>query len=349
MSLREPFTRGEFYYYEIDRKRLSLETKDKAEALRLFREIKRLYLNGKITRLHAKCTVRLGAFLGEALEWAQDNLAAETYRAWKTNAAVLEGIAGKQAMLDTVTVRHWDKIMSEMRRDGCKNTSINTRLMCLRSMFNKAIEWKYIRLNPFKGIKRAKVERKTPSFISPEDVTPFLASIADLDLRRVIAALIFTGRRQSEILSLTWEDVGLSTGSYTATLHKTKERRAFDIHPTLAAVLDSFPVEARTGRVFTRWRTVTRLSHYIKDVLIASGYGHLHAHDLRHTFASVAILSGNDLKVVQELLGHQNIRSTMVYAHLTPSAVKAGLNKIAAAGVDFRAHIADTPRLKPVK
>ena len=51
MSMREPFQRGGIWYYELDRKRLSLRTKDRAEAMRLFKAIQREYLDGKISRL----------------------------------------------------------------------------------------------------------------------------------------------------------------------------------------------------------------------------------------------------------------------------------------------------------
>lgn len=193
MSLREPFQRDGIWYYEIDRKRLSLKTKDRDKANRLFKAIQKEYLNGSIVKITGDCPRSLKDFTDEVmlLEWQDFDFQAMTYKAW---------------------------------------------------------------------------------------------------------------------------------------MPKAKKAKIFPLHPVLLDVL--MPVRKDIGRIITRWKHTCNASHAVKKALIAAGHGYLHAHDLRHTFASIVIMSGNDLKVAQELLGHGSYKSTLRYAHLTPSAVAAGLARV---------------------
>jgi len=337
MSLRKPFQRGGWWYYELDRKRLSLKTKNRDEALRLFNEIKKLYLAGKLSKMRGECTVSLGSFDDEVQQWAASTQAAETYHVWRNALRKLVSVCGRSMRLDAVGVRHWDKLASRALAEGKKPTSVNVYLAGLRSTFGKAVEWGYIQSNPFRQVKKLKIEKRPPAFIDPSNLGRFLASIQDVHVRRAAAALIFSGRRQGELLALRWEDI--EDTHYWSTIFKTKQRKRFPLHPMFRSVLDSLPREDE--RCFPRWTWVSALSAAIKQALRKAGLGHLRPHDLRHTFASALVIAGQSLRVVQELLAHSDIRSTQIYAHLSEDAMAAALGSLRGCPADFCAHFAD--------
>lgn len=339
MAIRKDgiFQRDGWWYYEIDRKRLSLRTKDKSTAKKRFNAVKEQYLNGKLSRLRGECTVTLGAFDDEVQAWAASTQATETYHVWRNALRKLVAVCGRAIKLDAINVRHWDKLAAQAMSEGKKTISINVYLSGLRSVFGKAVEWGYIQANPFRQVKKLKVEKRAPAYIDPGHVGKFLASIADVHVRRACAALIFSGRRQGELLALRWEDV--EEAHYTATIFKTKQVKRFPLHPMFKSVLDSMP---RTEeRVFPRWTWVNSLSCAIKAALRNAGLGHLRPHDLRHTFASALVIAGQSLRIVQELLAHSDIRSTQIYAHLSEDAMAEALGSFKGCPADFCAQIAD--------
>ena len=86
------------------------------------------------------------------------------------------------------------------------------------------------------------------------------------------------------------------------------------------AVLNS--IGPGEGRVFSRWKHPDVISHIVKKALQDAGYGHMRLHDLRHTFASLQVMAGKDLRTVQELLGHTEQKTTLIYAHLSEDYMK---------------------------
>ena len=69
-----------------------------------------------------------------------------------------------------------------------------------------------------------------------------------------------------------------------------------------------------------------RLNREIRDACTKAGTRQITCHILRHTFASHLVMNGAPLKAVQELMGHADIQTTMHYAHLTPSSLKASID-----------------------
>ncbi len=152
----------------------------------------------------------------------------------------------------------------------------------------------------------------------------------------MVAAALLAGLRKGELYGLRWCDIAFDAGridvhrSYLG-LPKGGKSRHLPLHPHLAAILQRwrnecpateeglvFPVEdRRSGRHRTGRRDETR---DLAELLRAAGC-HVPLkpwHCLRHTFASHFMMAGGNILTLQKLLGHSDLKMTMVYAHLAP-------------------------------
>ena len=160
MSLRPPFKLPgkPSYYYEIDRRRRSLKTSNKEEATRLFNAIKREYLNGRLLHFSGECSVTIGEFADEYLEWAEKVQPMQTYRANKKALGKLIEVEGRILKLNLLTLKAIDRM--RVKNAHYKATSLNVYIRHLKSIFNKPVEWGYLKINPFKGAKQIPEEKK---------------------------------------------------------------------------------------------------------------------------------------------------------------------------------------------
>ena len=214
----------------------------------------------------------------------------------------------------------------------------NRTLDLLRRILNHAIDCGHLQTNPARGIKR-NPRPKLTRFLSCEEIRrlhhtldrhagarPSRARQAD-----IIRLLLLTGCRKSEIRTLRWQDVDGDTLNLADA--KTGPRRVFLNAPARAIVERQkrsgsawvFPSPSSPGRPLSRnlplWYSV-RKEAGIEDVRL---------HDLRHSFASHAVLQGIPLPVVSRLLGHKCPSMTLRYAHVGDRETEAAAERIGAA------------------
>lgn len=255
------------------------------------------------------------------MKWSEAEQPRSTFRANRLALDKLRFYAGDSCQIDRISLKHVDQMAADARLKGLSAASTNNYIRHMRCSLNKAVEWGFLKENPLREAKERRTEKKPPSFMSKEDVGRFLASIEDIDLRRLATAYLCTGRRRSELLNLTWEGVDLERGRYLVKRSKNHLSRWYPLNQMFRAVLLSIDrKERRSGqdrRIFDRWSHGDTLSHLVKKALSRSGMEHMRLHDLRHSFASIQVMQGRTLKEVQELLGHTQMATTMIYAHLS--------------------------------
>ncbi len=238
--------------------------------------------------------------------------------------------------LDRITrasVTRWFDEYSRTAPGGANRT-----LDLLRRILNHAVACGHLQTNPTRGVKRNPRPRLT-RFLSRDEVCclhraldryagarPSRARQAD-----IIRLLLLTGCRKSEIVNLRWQDVDGDTLNLTDA--KTGPRRVF-LNAPARAILERQP---RTGcaYVFPSPTDPKRpLSHNLPlwySVRKEAGIEDVRLHDLRHTFASHAVLRGVPLPVVSRLLGHKQPSMTLRYAHVGDQETEAAAERIGAA------------------
>lgn len=230
--------------------------------------------------------------------------------------------------------------MAELSEKGVSRQTVARKIAALRSFYKFLQRRGRVASNPARVVHTPKLEKKIPSFLTVAMMERLLAApeggtfIGSRD--KAILELIYSaGLRSFELVGLNHEDIDLERRVLRLRGKGMKERinpvgryamtaleeylRFRNAHPDHArfdpeAVFLNFRGQRLTTRSVRRM-----LSHY---AALAGLPGDVSPHTLRHSFATHLLQRGADLRVVQELLGHENISTTQIYTHITASEMQ---------------------------
>ena len=214
----------------------------------------------------------------------------------------------------------------------------NRTLDVLVQIMNHARVHGHIESNPASGIRR-NPRRRLHRFLSRDETRRLHAELDRLVVERparaaqadIIRLLCHTGCRCSEIRTLRWCEVG--TGTLNLADSKTGPRKVY-LNSEAERIIARQP---RTGsdHVFPSscdpTLPVSRSMHLWFTLRKRAGIEDVRLHDLRHTFASYAVMRGVPLPTVAKLLGHRNVSMTLRYAHVSDRETEAAAERIGAA------------------
>lgn len=172
--------------------------------------------------------------------------------------------------------------------------------------------------NPAAQIPRPRRRRTLPRPVSDDDLHHALAQ-ADGHMRVWVTLAAYAGLRVGEIAALESSDVCWPEGLLRV-CGKGGHERMVPMHPQVAAELRRWgvpargPLFARDGRAWTAAMVSRRMSAYLRSVGVDAT-----AHQLRHWFGSSTYRVSRDLRVVQELLGHESPQTTAIYTSWSPA------------------------------
>lgn len=210
----------------------------------------------------------------------------------------------------------------------------NRHLSLISATFRKALEWGRIDRNPAAGIKAFKENNQRQRFLSKEEIGKLFAAMENEKNKTAVAAfklLLMTGTRRQEALSARWSDINLELGQWWLPQTKSGRGRYVTLSEEAKELLLSLPSRTSGGYVFPgriQGKALHNPRRAFDRLLKAAGIEHLRIHDLRHSFASLAVNAGATLYEVQDLLGHSSAQMTQRYAHLADSGRRAAVGKV---------------------
>ena len=246
-----------------------------------------------------------------------------------------------EVRIDRITTAKIEKFISAKQIAGTNITTLKKMLVALNQIMKYAVRHHYLDHNPVLNAEKPKDQRgeNEKEFIrvlTPEQITTLLAKVDSYEFKILFQLALFSGARQSELFGLKWTDIDWQNRqieikrSYNGRRWyppKSKaSRRKIDIGPAMVSELKRwrlkssysgdedliFPDDAGNPLDPT---SVVR--NYFYPALKSAELPRIRFHDLRHTYASLLIDQGENIKYIQSQLGHSTPVTTLsVYAHL---------------------------------
>ena len=230
------------------------------------------------------------------------------------------------------TISHQD-VQSWFRSLHATPSAANRSAPVLSVIMRQAEAWGYRpeNSNPCRGVRRYRQPR-CERFLSFEEYRSLARALARREQDRPLHAaalrlLILTGCRKSEILTLEWRFY--REGNLYLPDSKAGPRTVW-LCTAARELLDALPRSSRwvfpVGGLGAPW---TWLNRFWYEVRAAAGLGDVRLHDMRHSYASMALHSGESIRTVARLLGHENPSTTLKYAHLSDATVRDAIEELA--------------------
>ncbi len=216
-------------------------------------------------------------------------------------------------------------------------------LTVLKSFYDYMLDLELIKVNPCDNIKAPKMPKKLPKFLTMDEVDKLLdISLKEpLDYRNkaMLELLYATGMRISELLDLNLANINIIDESVKV-MGKGSKERIIPISGICITYLNMYINEYRnyilkdrvSDYLFVNYngKRMSRQGFFkiLKQICEKSGIDkEISPHILRHSFATHLLNNGADLRIIQELLGHENISTTEIYSHVSHEKVKEDYKK----------------------
>ena len=245
-----------------------------------------------------------------------------------------------QIRINRITTAILEKYISQRQQEGMNILTLRKVLVSLGQILSYAVRHKYIDHNPLRDAERPRSRGNDGDqfkirILSPDEIQSLINATDSQKFRTLFMFAIMSGCRQGEILGLKWTDIDwinnqvhvqrtYNMGRWFQPKTKTSNRKV-DLGPVMMKELKLwriaclpteldlvFPNEAGQPMDHNNFN-----SRCFRRALKTSGIGKMRFHHLRHTYASLLIEQGENLKYIQTQLGHSSPSVTLnVYAHL---------------------------------
>ncbi|MHA6251043.1 site-specific tyrosine recombinase XerD [Oceanobacillus sp. CAU 1775] len=249
-------------------------------------------------------------------------------------------------MAKTKQITNWNAVKRQdilnflytLKDNGKSTATISRHISSIRSFHQFLIRDQIVTQDASMHIEKPKKDRTLPDILSMQEVDKLLniQTITPLDYRTkaMLELLYATGLRVTEMTTLKTADLHLMMG-FVQCFGKGSKERIVPLGETAKTALEDYlnygrpqlVKQQQTDTLFVNQhgRTLTRQGFWkiLKKATLEAGITkNITPHTLRHSFATHLLENGADLRIVQEMLGHEDISTTQIYTHVTKSRLK---------------------------
>jgi len=267
------------------------------------------------------------------IEMFIEALSAEKGRGKNTLMAYASDLHHAQDSIGDLLKANSDDVQNYLSHLPDKPSSVARKASALRTFYKFLMLEKIITKNPTSNLELPKRGRTLPKYLSPEEIELLISSAGDIKnsvrLRCMIELLYASGLRVSELCELP---LSANLGDKLLIHGKGAKERLVPMHEAAQDALhkwlnmrgdiDSkyvFPTNSATGHI-----TRDGFFKILKKCAVLSGIepNRVSPHVLRHSFASHLLAGGANLRVIQTMLGHEDISTTQIYTHVLPEKLR---------------------------
>lgn len=275
-------------------------------------------------------------------ELAEQHIAhAKTYQRswWSTEGLIRKHLLPRwgRLRLDEIHPKDISSWLAEKAAE-LKPASVEKLRCVLGKGFQLALEWQLpgVVRNPVRSVPKRAFDGRRQRYLTAEEARRLLEAAGQStnpQLRPILHLLLLTGARRSELLNAEWKDIDLERRSWLIPVTKNGRSRRVPLSEAAVTIFESLPkykdcpfalANPETKKPYTSLKRAFATAKKRAKILDFT------IHDCRHTMASFAVAGGTDLYVLSKLLGHAQITSTQIYAHVRPDLMMAAAESGAA-------------------
>ena len=227
---------------------------------------------------------------------------------------------------NTESVGEFSSYLKHLNKNKYSKTSINRKITSIRTFLSWAVDNNYFNQNQIKIVNNLKVEKKLPNVLTASYINRLLdnlpeSSEKDIRDKAILELMYSSGLRVSEVSNLTSNSINknnsirvLGKGSKERVLPMTK-RAYLSTKKYIETSRPKFENDKSKNYLFLGVRGGQLSDREIRRIVkFRTG---TFPHSIRHTFATHLLEGGADLRIVQELLGHNDPSTTQIYTHVS--------------------------------
>lgn len=233
--------------------------------------------------------------------------------------------------LNQITRGQVQDLHTRLRQSGLAPATCDHYSKHMRHVLNLAVSWDIIEKNPVTGITLFKADNQINNTLNDEELgrlVPLLREHPNRPTANAALFLLSTGARLNEALKAKWEHIDIDNKVWIipSSNSKSKRVRSVPLNSSAIGVLNELGTKGKHEFLFVNPRTnkpLTTIQKGWRSIRAEAGLPHLRLHDLRHSFSSLLVNSGQTLYSVQRILGHKNPNTTLRYAHLSTKSLQS--------------------------